>query len=78
MDQKEEHEIDFRVPGTVTCSCKRSRKFPSSRACRRTENHPDRDAFQADLKQNNVYNPFSNNSKEMIRKLGNVEFFKLW
>ena len=29
------------------------------------------------MQQNNVYNPFSNNSKAMIRELGNVELFEL-
>ena len=32
-----------------------------------------REALHADLQQSIVYNPFSNNSKEMIRELGNVE-----
>ena len=41
------------------------------------ENHPHREALQADLQQNNVYNPFSKNSKEMIRELGNVELVGL-
>ena len=36
-----------------------------------------REALQADLQQNNVYNPFSNNSKAMIREMGNVELFEL-
>ena len=39
-------------------------------------NHPHREALHADLKQNNVYNPFSKNSKEMIREFGNVELFE--
>ena len=41
------------------------------------ESHPHREALQADLQQNNVYNPCSNNSKEMVRDLGNVELFEL-
>ena len=62
----------------VTCSCERSRTFPRSRARqKKIESHPHREALQADLQQNNVYNPFSNNSKEMIRELGNVELFDL-
>ena len=40
------------------------------------ESHPHRQALQADLQQNNVYNPFSDGSKEMIRELGNVELFE--
>ena len=41
------------------------------------ESHLHREALQTDLQQNNVYNPFSNNSKAMIRELGNVESFEL-
>ena len=36
---------------------------------KKIETHPHRAAFHADLQQNNVYNPFSENSKEMIREL---------
>ena len=44
---------------------------------KKIESHPHREALQADLQQNNVYNPCSNNSKSMIRELGNVELFEL-
>ena len=44
---------------------------------KKIESHPHREALQADLQQNNVYNPFSNNSKAMIRELGTVELFEL-
>ena len=44
---------------------------------KKIEIHPHQEALQADLQQNNVYNPFSNNSKAMIRELGNVELFEL-
>ena len=33
--------------------------------------------FKPICRQHNVYNPFSKNSKEMIRELGNVELFEL-
>ena len=36
-----------------------------------------REAFQVDLQQNNVYNPLSDESKAMIREMGNVELFEL-
>ena len=45
---------------------------------KKIENHPHREALHADLQQNNVYNPFSKNSKEVIRELGNVELFELF
>ena len=43
---------------------------------KKIESHPHRKALQADLQQNNVYNPFRNNSKVMIREMGNVELFE--
>ena len=44
---------------------------------KKIKNHPHREALHADLQQNNVCNPFSKNSKAMIREMGNVEFFEL-
>ena len=44
---------------------------------KKIESHPHREALQADLQQNNVYNPFSDESKAMIREMGNVELFEL-
>ena len=39
--------------------------------------HHHRQALQADLQQNNAYNPFSDESKAMFREKGNVELFEL-
>ena len=75
VDQKEEHEIDFRVPRLSHAVVTEAEHFRVQELVQRIENHPHRAALQADLQQNNVYNPFSNNSKAMIRELGNVEFF---
>ena len=44
---------------------------------KKIESHPHREALQADLQQNNVYNPFSDESKEMIREMGSIELFEL-
>ena len=44
---------------------------------KKIENHPHGEALQADLQQNNVYNPFGDESKAMIREMGNVELFEL-
>ena len=50
VDQKEEHGFDFRLPGL-------------SHSVVKEAEHLRVEAFQANLQQNNVYNPFSNNSK---------------
>ena len=59
---------------------KRNTKLISLRVqelVQRIENHPHQAALQDDLQQTNIYNPFSENSMEMIRELGNVELFEL-
>ena len=77
VDQKEEHKIDFRVPGLSHSVVKEAEHLRVQELVQKIENHPHRAALQADLQQNNVYNPFSKDSKEMIRELGNVELFEL-
>ena len=75
--QLEERDIDFRVPGLSHAVVKEAENFRVQELVKKIESHPHREALQADLQQNNVYNPFSNNSKAMIRELGNVELFEL-
>ena len=58
----DEVDIDFRV---------------SRELVKKIENHPHRQALQADLQQNNADNPFSEKSKKMIKDMGNVELFEL-
>ena len=72
-----EHDIDFGVPGLSHAVVKEVEHFRVQELVKRIESHPHREAIQADLQQNNVYNPYSNNSKAMIRELGNVELFEL-
>ena len=74
--QLEEIDIDFRVPGLSHAVVKEAENFRVQDLVKKIENHPHREALQADLQQN-VCNPFSKNSKEMIRELGNVELFEL-
>ena len=78
VDQKEEHKIDFRVQRLSHSVVKEAEHLRVQELVQRIENHPHRAALQADLQQNNIYNPFSEDSKEMmIRELGNVELFEL-
>ena len=41
------------------------------------ENHPNRHTLQQDLRQNQSFNPFSPESKQMIRDVGNIELCEL-
>ena len=78
--QLEEIDIDFRdfrVPGLSHAVVKEAENFRVRELVKKIESHPHREALQADLQQSNVYNPFSNNSKAMIREMGNVELFEL-
>ena len=77
VDRKEEHEIDFRVPGLSHAVVKEAEHLRVQELVKRTETHPHREALHADLQQNDVHNPFSKDSKVVIRELGNVELFEL-
>ena len=67
VDQKEEHKIDFRVPGLSHSVVKEAEHLRVQELVKMIETHPHRAALHADLQQNNVYSPFSKASKEMIR-----------
>ena len=73
----EEIDIDFRVPGLSHAVVKEAEHFRIQELVKKIESHPHREALQADLQQNNVYNPSSHNSKATIREMGNVELFEL-
>ena len=73
----EEHDIDFRVPGLSHAVVTEAEHLRVQELVKKIKSHPHREALQADLQQNNVYNPFSSNPKAMIRELGNVELFVL-
>ena len=69
VHHKEEHEIDFRVPGLSHGIVKEAEHLQVQEIVKKIETHPHREALQADLQQNNISNPSSKNSKEMIRGL---------
>ena len=71
--QREEIDIDFRVSGLSHAVVKQSENVSVRELVKKIESHPHRQALQADLQQNNAFNPFSNESKAMIREMGNVE-----
>ena len=75
VDQKEEHKIDFRVPGLSHSVVKEAEHLRVQEFVKRIETHLHREALLADLQQNNVYNLFRKDSKDMIREFGNVELF---
>ena len=75
--QLEEIDVDFRVSGLPHAVVKQAENFRVRELVKKIESHPHREALQADLQQNNVYSPFSEESKAMIREMGNVGLFEL-
>ena len=74
--QLEDIDIDFRVSGLQHAVVKQTENFHVRELVKKIESHPNRRVLQADLQQNNAYNPFSE-SKVMIRDMGNGELFEL-
>ena len=74
--QREEIDIDFRVSGLPHAVVKQAENFRVRELVKKIESHPHREALQADLQQNSVYKPFSDDAKAMIREIGNVELFE--
>ena len=71
-----EVDIDFRIPGLPHSVVKQADNYRVREIVKKIENHPHRQDLQADLQQNNAYNPLSEKSKKMIKDMGN-ELFEL-
>ena len=55
---------------------KQAENFCVRELVKKIESHPHREALQADLQQNNAYNPFSDESKVMIREMSYAKQFQ--
>ena len=73
LTKREEIFIDFRVSGLPHAVVKQAENARVRELVKKIESHPHREALQADSQQNNVHNPFSDDSKAMIREMVNVE-----
>ena len=71
-----EVNMDFRILG-MSHSVVKHQSTSVRELIQKIENHPDRHALQQDLRQNQVYNPFSPESKIMIQGVDNIELFEL-
>ena len=69
--------MDFRIPGLPHFVVKHAQSTSVRELIQKIENHPDRHAFQQDLRQNQACNPFGPESKQLIQDVGNVELFEL-
>ena len=72
-----EEDIDFNIPGLPHSAVKQSHGVNVRNLIQKIENHPHRQALQSDLQQRQQFNPFSKESKDMIREAGNIELCEL-
>ena len=72
-----EADMDFQIPGLPHSVLKHAQSTSVRELIQKVENHPNRHALQQDLRQNQSFNPFSPESKQMIRDVGNIELCEL-
>ena len=68
-----EANMDFRIPGLPHSVVKHAQSTSVRQLIQKIENH----ALQQDLRQNQSFNPFSPESKQMIQDVGNIELCEL-
>ena len=72
-----EEDIDFNIPGVPHSAVKQLHGVSVRDLKQKIENHPNRHAFQRNLQQSQSFNPFNQESKEMIHEVGNVVLCEL-
>ena len=72
-----EENIDFNNPGLPHSAVKRSHGVNVQNLIQKIENHPQRHALQNDLQQHRQFNPFSQESRDVIKAVGNTELCEL-
>ena len=72
-----EEDMDFKIPGRPHSSVKHAQSTSVRQLIQKIENHPNRHALQQDLRQNQSFNPFNQESKQMIHEVGNIELCEL-
>ena len=72
-----EEDIDFKIPGLPHSIVKQLQSASVRELIQKIENHPNRHALQRDLRQSQSFNPFSQESKQMIHEVGNIELCEL-
>ena len=72
-----EEDIDFNIPGLPHSTVKQLHSASVRELIQKIENHPHRHALQRDLQQSQSFNPFRQESKQMIHEVGNIELCEL-
>ena len=68
-----EADMNFRIPGLPHSVVKHAQSTSVRELIQKIEHHPNRHAPQQDLRQNQSFNPFSPESKQMIPDVENIE-----
>ena len=66
-------DIDFNIPGVPNSTVKQLHGASVRELIQKIENPPNRRALQHDLQQSRQFNPFSQESKDVIKAAGNIE-----
>ena len=77
IHERIEADIDFKIPGLPHSIVKHAQSASVRELIQKIENHPNRHAVQRDLRQNQSFNPFSPESKQVIHEVGNIDMCEL-
>ena len=72
-----EEDIDFNIPGLPNSTVKQVHGASVRDLIQKIENHPNRHALQRDPQQSQSFNPFSKESRDVIKAAGNTELCEL-
>ena len=72
-----DEDTDFKIPGLPHSTVKQLKSASVRELIQKIQNHPNRHALQRDLQQSQSFNPFSQESKQMIHEVGNIELCEL-
>ena len=72
-----EEDTDFKIPGLPHSTVKHAQSTSVREFIQKIENHPNRHALQRDLQQSQSFNPFIQESKQMIQEVGKIDLCEL-
>ena len=72
-----EEDMDVKISGLSHSTVKQLQSASVRELIQKIENHPNRHALQRDLQQSQSFNPFSQESKQMIHEVVNIELCEL-
>ena len=77
LRERTEADMDFKIPGLPHSVVKHAQSASIRELIQKIENHPNRHALHRDQRQSQSFNPFSQESKQMIHEVGNVALCEL-